>query len=77
MVFPGLGYVLAILIVIGGLALNIGNIAGAGLGLNAITDISPTAGVQLVQLLRANLLVKEAEKQWIASRKLQVLSRLG
>ncbi len=30
MVFPGLGYVLAILIVIGGLAFNIGNIAGAG-----------------------------------------------
>ncbi|NLY80349.1 MAG: divalent metal cation transporter, partial [Lysinibacillus sp.] len=33
-VFPGLGFVLTILIVIGGLAFNIGNVAGAGLGLN-------------------------------------------
>src|SRR5687767_14259055 len=31
---PGMGYVLAALIVLGGLAFNIGNVAGAGLGLN-------------------------------------------
>jgi Mn2+/Fe2+ NRAMP family transporter len=36
---PGLGYVLAILIVMGGLAFNIGNIAGCGLGLNVLTGI--------------------------------------
>ncbi|CAM5622826.1 hypothetical protein [Bacillus safensis FO-36b] [Bacillus safensis subsp. safensis] len=36
MVLPGLGYVLAFLIVIGGLAFNIGNIAGAGLGFQVI-----------------------------------------
>src|SRR5699024_10789090 len=35
-VFPGLGSLLAILIVIGGFAFNIGNVAGAGLGFNAI-----------------------------------------
>ncbi|CAD2075480.1 NRAMP family divalent metal transporter [Jeotgalicoccus meleagridis] len=35
-VFPGLGHFVAILIVIGGLAFNIGNVAGAGLGFNAI-----------------------------------------
>jgi Mn2+/Fe2+ NRAMP family transporter len=36
---PGLGYVLAILIVVGGFAFNIGNIAGCGLGLNVLTGI--------------------------------------
>ena len=33
---PGMGYVLAVLIVIGGLAFNIGNIAGAGLGMDVV-----------------------------------------
>lgn len=35
-VFPGLGSLVAVLIVIGGFAFNIGNVAGAGLGFNAI-----------------------------------------
>lgn len=42
--FPGTGYFLAFLIVLGGLAFNIGNIAGAGLGLNSIFGISPILG---------------------------------
>lgn len=33
---PGSGYLLAILVIIGGLFFNIGNIGGTGLGLNAI-----------------------------------------
>lgn len=33
---PGMGYLLAILIVAGGLAFNIGNVAGAGLGMNVV-----------------------------------------
>lgn len=37
--FPGLGYLLALLIVLGGFAFNIGNIAGCGLGLNVLTGI--------------------------------------
>lgn len=35
-VVPGLGHAVAFLIVLGGLAFNIGNVAGAGLGMNAI-----------------------------------------
>ncbi len=42
--FPGLGYLLAILIVLGGLAFNIGNIGGAGLGLNVVTGLNPITG---------------------------------
>ncbi len=43
-VFPGLGYFLALLIVLGGLAFNIGNIAGCGLGLNVLTGLNITYG---------------------------------
>ena len=37
---PGLGLVLAILVVLGGFAFNIGNIAGCGLGMNVLTGVS-------------------------------------
>ncbi len=43
-VIPGAGYFLALLIVMGGLAFNIGNIGGAGLGLNILTGITPEMG---------------------------------
>ena len=41
---PGLGYFVSALVVAGGLAFNIGNIGGAGLGLNVLFGISPVAG---------------------------------
>ena len=41
---PGAGYLLAILVLVGGLAFNIGNIAGAGLGLNAMFGLAPKVG---------------------------------
>jgi len=43
-VLPGLGRTLAVLVAAGGLAFNIGNVAGAGLGLNALFGISPALG---------------------------------
>lgn len=46
-VIPGLGYVLAGLIVLGGLAFNIGNISGCGLGLQVMADMSPQLGAVL------------------------------
>lgn len=36
---PGSGYLLAVLVIFGGLVFNIGNIAGAGLGLNALMGL--------------------------------------
>ena len=39
---PGSGYLLALLVMFGGLVFNVGNIAGAGLGLNALLGL-PTA----------------------------------
>lgn len=44
MVFPGLGYLVAFLIALGGFAFNIGNISGAGLGINGVFGISKESG---------------------------------
>ncbi|MBY0434538.1 MAG: divalent metal cation transporter, partial [Cyclobacteriaceae bacterium] len=41
---PGLGYFLAAIIMLGGLAFNIGNFAGSGLGLEILLGVSPEAG---------------------------------
>jgi Mn2+/Fe2+ NRAMP family transporter len=41
---PGLGYFLSALILLGGFAFNIGNIAGCGLGLNVLTGVSFQTG---------------------------------
>jgi Mn2+/Fe2+ NRAMP family transporter len=44
---PGLGYLLAALIALGGLAFNIGNIAGCGLGLQVLSGLDTTYGALL------------------------------
>ncbi|MBM3992287.1 MAG: divalent metal cation transporter [Planctomycetes bacterium] len=44
---PGLGTLLALLVAFGGLAFNIGNLAGAGLGLEALAGIDPRLGAAL------------------------------
>lgn len=62
-VVPGLGMLLAVLIVMGGLAFNIGNVAGAGLGLNAMTGIDPIMGAVISALFAIFIfVVKEAAK---------------
>ena len=43
-VLPGLGYVVAFLIVAGGLVFNIGNVGGGALGFNTLLGIPTTAG---------------------------------
>ncbi|SMG06409.1 NRAMP family divalent metal transporter [Cedecea sp. NFIX57] len=48
---PGSGYLLSILVIFGGLVFNIGNIAGAGLGLNAMFGLAPKWGGLLSALL--------------------------
>jgi Mn2+/Fe2+ NRAMP family transporter len=41
---PGVGRVLAFLVVLGGLVFNVGNVAGCGLGLNAMLGVAPQWG---------------------------------
>ncbi len=43
-VVPGAGYVLAGLVVLGGLLFNVGNVAGASLGLDALLGLEPKLG---------------------------------
>jgi Mn2+/Fe2+ NRAMP family transporter len=60
-VLPGLGVVLSALVCLGGLAFNIGNVAGAGLGLNVLTGIPVTTGAAISAALAIGIfLVREA-----------------
>jgi len=62
-VFPGLGYFLSFLVFLGGLAFNIGNIAGAGLGLNVLFGISVAQGAVISAIIAIGIFVyKEAGK---------------
>ena len=60
-VLPGLGYLLAVLVALGGLAFNIGNVAGAGLGLNVMFGIPVSTGAAISAAIAVGIfLVKEA-----------------
>ncbi|KTT52491.1 membrane protein [Pseudomonas oryzihabitans] len=48
---PGSGYLLALLVISGGLVFSLGNIAGAGLGLNALLGLDPAWGGALSALI--------------------------
>ena len=62
-VLPGAGYLLALLIVMGGLAFNIGNVGGAGLDLNILTGLSPETGAIISGLIAIGIfLFREAGK---------------
>jgi len=54
---PGLGYLLALLILFGGLAFNIGNIGGAGLGLEIVVGCDPKTGAIWSGLIAITLFV--------------------
>lgn len=60
-VLPGSGHLLAFLVAAGGLAFNVGNVAGAGLGLNVITGLPVAAGATAsAGMAIALFLVREA-----------------
>jgi len=61
--FFGLGYVLAFLIVVGGLAFNIGNVAGAGLGFEVLFGIDVKIGALISAVIAIGIfLSKESGK---------------
>ncbi|SDC15662.1 NRAMP family divalent metal transporter [Pedobacter soli] len=62
-VFPGLGYFISFLVFLGGLAFNIGNIAGAGLGLNVLFGISVGQGAIISAIMAIGIFIyREAGK---------------
>jgi Mn2+/Fe2+ NRAMP family transporter len=52
---PGLGHLLALVVALGGLVFNVGNVAGAGLGLDALLGLSPTWGGALSAAIAVGL----------------------
>lgn len=56
---PGSGYLLAVLVLVGGLAFNVGNIAGAGLGLNAMFGLDPKIGGALSAFLAIGIFLSQ------------------
>jgi Mn2+/Fe2+ NRAMP family transporter len=62
-VFPGLGYFVSFLVFLGGMAFNIGNIAGAGLGLNVLFGVSVGQGAIMSAIVAIGIFVyKESGK---------------
>ncbi|MBU6131888.1 divalent metal cation transporter [Staphylococcus xylosus] len=59
-IFNGLGTFISILIAIGGLAFNIGNIAGAGLGLNAIFGLDIKIGAAITAVLSIGIFISKS-----------------
>ncbi|TDO20202.1 NRAMP family divalent metal transporter [Pedobacter duraquae] len=77
-VFPGLGYFLSFLVFLGGLAFNIGNIAGAGLGMNVLFGISTGQGAMISAVIAIGIFVyKEAGKAMDLFAKTMGLLKIG
>ncbi|MBM3915894.1 MAG: divalent metal cation transporter [Sphingomonadales bacterium] len=64
-VIPGAGYVLTSLIVLGGLAFNTGNLAGAGLGLEVLTGWSPKWGAAISAAIALLIFLRKDSLQWM------------
>ncbi len=71
-IVPGLGYVLSFFIVLGGLAFNIGNVGGAGLGLNSIFRLDYTWGAIITGLIAVVIFLSK-NGQSIVDRFIQIL----
>jgi len=64
-IIPGAGYLLTTLIVIGGLAFNTGNLAGAGLGLNVLTGISNETGAIISAAIAIFIFINKESLKWM------------
>ncbi|MFT3934337.1 MAG: divalent metal cation transporter [Chitinophagaceae bacterium] len=77
-VLPGLGYFLSLLIVIGGFAFNIGNIAGCGLGINVLTGVSFQTGAVISCIIALLLFwLKEIGKMLDSFTKILGVVKIG
>jgi Mn2+/Fe2+ NRAMP family transporter len=59
LVVPGLGYLMAALLFIGGLVFNIGNVSGTGLGLDAMLGLDPKLGGALSALIAIGIFLSK------------------
>jgi Mn2+/Fe2+ NRAMP family transporter len=73
--FMGAGHLLSMLIVIGGLAFNIGNVAGAGLGLEVLTGWNVETGAVLSAVIAIGIFLSK-EAGYLMDRFAQILGFL-
>lgn len=74
---PGLGYFLSFLVFLGGMAFNIGNIAGAGLGLNVLFGVSVGQGAMMSAVVAIGIFIyREAGKAMDAFAKIMGLLKI-
>jgi Mn2+/Fe2+ NRAMP family transporter len=64
-VLPGAGYFLTTLIIVGGLAFNTGNLAGAGLGLNALIGMSTKTGAIISAIIAIFIFINKQSLKWM------------
>lgn len=64
-VLPGAGHFLTILVVIGGLAFNCGNLAGAGLGLNVLTGLDTKTGAAISGAIAIIIFINKESLKWM------------
>jgi Mn2+/Fe2+ NRAMP family transporter len=64
-VIPGAGHVLTILVAVGGLAFNCGNLAGAGLGLNVLTGWDAKLGALISAVITIFVFVNKESLKWM------------
>ena len=64
-VLPGAGYFLTTLIIIGGLAFNTGNLAGAGLGLNALSGFDTKTGAIISAIIAIFIFINKQSLKWM------------
>lgn len=58
-VFPGLGWAMAGLLLLGGFVFNVGNVAGAGLGTDAMLGLDPRIGAPLSALVAIGIFLSK------------------
>ncbi|MFM8805992.1 MAG: hypothetical protein ACKOD1_01395, partial [Sphingomonadales bacterium] len=64
-VLPGAGPALSVMILLGGLAFNTGNLAGAGLGLEVLTGWSPKIGASISALIALFIFWQKDSLRWM------------
>lgn len=62
---PGAGYVLTLMVVVGGLAFNTGNLAGAGLGLNVLTGWPVETGAVISAVIAVFVFINKESLRWM------------
>lgn len=64
-IIPGLGYVVAFIIALGGFAFNIGNVAGAALGLHVLFDLPLAIGVLISGLFAILIFIAKSAQSLV------------